>query len=45
MERIGSDVRSELSRFGPAGGMAEVVAAWPGVVGDSIAANSWPARL
>jgi hypothetical protein len=45
MERIGSDVRSELSRFGPPGGMAEVVAAWPVVVGDSIAANSWPARL
>jgi len=45
VERIGRDVRSELSRFGPAGGMAEVVAAWPAVVGDSIAANSWPARL
>ena len=45
MERIGRDVRSELSRFGPPGGMAEVVAAWPGVVGDSITANSWPARL
>jgi hypothetical protein len=45
MERIGNDVRSELGRFGPAGGMAEIVAAWPEVVGDSIAANAWPARL
>ncbi len=45
MERIGGDVKSELSRFGPSRGMAEVVAAWPEVVGDSIATNSWPARL
>ena len=45
MKQIGDEVRSELSRFGPAGGMAEVVAAWPAVVGDSIAVNSWPARL
>jgi len=45
MERIGRDVEGELARFGPAGGMAEIVAAWPGVVGDSIAVNSWPARL
>ena len=45
MERIGSDVQGEMARFGPAGGMAEIVAAWPSVVGDSIAINSWPARL
>ena len=45
MEQIGGDVRNELARFGPAGGMAEIVAAWPEVVGDSIAANAWPARL
>ena len=45
MERIQRDVQAELSRFGPAGGMAEIVAAWPGVVGGSIAANAWPARL
>ena len=45
MERIGKEVRGELARFGPAGGMADVVAAWPGVVGDSIAANAWPARF
>jgi hypothetical protein len=45
MERIGRDVKGELARFGPAGGMAEIVAAWPAVVGDSIATNAWPARL
>jgi hypothetical protein len=45
MERIGSDVRRELGRFGPAAGMSELVEAWPGVVGDAIARNAWPARL
>ena len=45
MERIAKDVQAELSRFGPAGGMAEIVAAWPGAVGDSIAANACPARV
>ena len=45
MERIGDAVRKELGRFGTAGAMADVVAAWPGVVGESIAANAWPARL
>ena len=45
MERIGGDVRSELSRFGAAGGMTELLAAWPAAVGDSIAANAWPARV
>jgi hypothetical protein len=45
MERIGKDVVGELKRFGPAQGMAEVVTAWPTVVGDEIARNAWPARL
>jgi hypothetical protein len=45
MERIGRNVESELSRFGPAGGMAEVVACWADVVGAQIAANAWPARF
>jgi hypothetical protein len=45
MERIGDAVRSELGRFGTAGVMADVVAAWPGLVGETIAANAWPARL
>jgi len=45
MERIGRDVESELSRFGPEGGIAPIVAAWPGVVGEQIAENAWPARI
>jgi hypothetical protein len=45
MERIGDAVRSELGRFGGAGFMADLVAVWPRVVGDTLAANAWPARL
>jgi hypothetical protein len=44
-DRIGADVRRELERFGPAAGMADVVAAWPELVGEQIARNAWPARL
>jgi len=42
---IGDDVRRELSRFGPAAGMAELLAAWPAAVGEGIARNAWPARI
>jgi hypothetical protein len=45
MERIGDAVRRELGRYGTAGQMADVVAAWPGAVGEAVAANAWPARL
>ena len=45
MERIGSEVKRELSRFGAAGAMTDLVAAWPGAVGETVAANAWPARL
>jgi hypothetical protein len=45
MEQIGATVHRELSRFGPAAGMSELVAAWPEVVGDAIARNAWPARI
>jgi hypothetical protein len=45
LEPIGADVKRELGRFGPAAGMAEVVAAWPGAVGEQIALNAWPARI
>jgi hypothetical protein len=45
MERIGDAVRSELGRFGTAAPMADLVELWPQVVGDTIAANAWPARL
>jgi hypothetical protein len=42
---IGGSVRRELSRFGPASGMAPLVEAWPTAVGPEIALNAWPARL
>jgi hypothetical protein len=45
MERIGENVRRELGRFGSAGTMADVVRAWPEAVGETVAANAWPARL
>jgi hypothetical protein len=45
MDRIGSDIRRELGRFGPVGAMPEMVAAWPAVVGETVAANAWPARV
>jgi Dna[CI] antecedent DciA-like protein len=44
-ERIGGEVRRELGRFGPAGGLGEIVEAWPDAVGSGIAANAWPARV
>jgi hypothetical protein len=45
LEPIGSDIRRELGRFGPQADLGPIVAAWPGVVGAQIAANSWPARV
>ena len=45
MEPLGSDVRRELSRFGPQGGMAELLERWPASVGPEIARNAWPARV
>jgi hypothetical protein len=42
---IGEEIRRELGRFAPAGAIGEVVEAWPGAVGDSIARNAWPARI
>ena len=45
MERIEKDVRGELARFGPPGGMPEVLEVWPEAVGDVVAANAWPARI
>jgi hypothetical protein len=44
-ERIGTEVRRELNRFGPAGDMGQIVSAWPSAVGPAIAANAWPARM
>lgn len=45
MEPLGPDVRRELGRFGPAEGMADLVAAWPAAVGPEITRNAWPARI
>jgi Dna[CI] antecedent, DciA len=38
-------VRSELGRFGPQAGMAELVDRWPAAVGAEIARFAWPARI
>ena len=45
MERIGANVKRELGRFGTAGSMADLVGAWPAAVGETVAANAWPARF
>ena len=45
MERLDREIRVELSRFGPQGGMPELLAAWPDAVGPMVAANAWPARI
>src|SRR5215207_6757874 len=44
-ERLGGDVRRELSRFGPAAQLGELVERWPAAVGEAIARNAWPARF
>jgi hypothetical protein len=45
ISRVGDAVARELSRFGPASGMAPLVEAWPAAVGADVARNAWPARL
>jgi hypothetical protein len=45
MERIGPEVKRELSRFGPQAGLGKLVERWPHAVGDAIAGNAWPARV
>ena len=45
LEPLGAEVRRALGRLGPAGAIADVVAAWPEAVGPAIAANAWPARI
>jgi hypothetical protein len=44
MDRIGEQVRAELSRVGADSGAGDAVAAWPAAVGEEIARNAWPAR-
>jgi hypothetical protein len=45
IERLGGEVKRELARCGGAGLMTELVGAWPAAVGETVAANAWPARL
>jgi hypothetical protein len=45
IERLGGEVKRELARFGGAGSMTELVGVWPAAVGETVAANAWPARL
>jgi len=45
MERLGDQIRAELSRVGADSGAAgDAVTAWPAAVGEEIARNAWPAR-
>ena len=45
MERLRDEIGRQLGRFGPQGAITDIVAAWPGVVGEAIARNAWPARF
>jgi hypothetical protein len=45
VRKLGDEVKRELARFGPEAEMPELVEAWPGVVGDTIARNAWPGRI
>jgi hypothetical protein len=46
MERLDRELRTELGRLGaPDGGdITAIVAAWPEVVGETVARNAWPLR-
>ena len=45
MDPLASQIQSELKRFGPQAGMAELLDRWPAAVGSAIAQNAWPARI
>jgi hypothetical protein len=47
MERIGDEVERELTRTGSRDGvpLAAVTAAWPAVVGETVARRAWPLRI
>ena len=45
MDPLADAIRSELGRFGPQAGMAELLDRWPVAVGPAIAQNAWPARI
>ena len=44
-QTIGEVIAEELTRFGPAGAIADVVRVWRDAVGPAIAENAWPARI
>jgi hypothetical protein len=44
MERLGDQIRAELSRVGADSGAGDAVTAWPAAVGEEIARQAWPAR-
>ena len=45
MKHLGDEVKRELGRFGPTGGIGELLEVWPAAVGETIAQNAWPARV
>jgi len=45
VKHLGEEVKRELGRFGPEGGIGELVEAWPAAVGETIARSAWPARV
>ena len=45
LEPLGTELRRELGRLGPAGAISDVVAVWPDAVGPGVATNAWPARI
>ena len=47
MDRVGDHIERELARGGSRDAipLAEVTAAWPGLVGAAVARNAWPLRL
>jgi hypothetical protein len=45
MEPLGNELKSELARFGPQGGIGDTVAVWAAAVGEEIARHAWPARF
>jgi hypothetical protein len=45
IDRLESHVGRELERLGSGGGVADVLTAWPEVVGEAVARHAWPSRL
>ena len=44
-QALSNTVRGELGRFGPSGGLGEILERWPAAVGEAIARQAWPARI